>query len=83
MPRGIGPVLVLVGVGLVVVGVGSRPGTRELLEYISAHERELGFEARDPALTLADTISDDATRRRRVLDRWAALLDEQLTKESR
>jgi 6-phosphofructokinase 1 len=35
---------------LVVVGEGSRPGTRELLEYISAHERELGFELRATVL---------------------------------
>ncbi|KQT90958.1 TetR family transcriptional regulator [Marmoricola sp. Leaf446] len=44
----------------------SRPGVRELVQATLDLVRGLG---------LADTISDDAARRRRILDRWARTLD--------
>jgi AcrR family transcriptional regulator len=47
-----------------------RPGARELVQATLDLVRGLG---------LADTISDDTRRRRRILDRWARVLDEQLT----
>jgi AcrR family transcriptional regulator len=47
----------------------SEPGTRELVQATLDLVRGLG---------LADTITDDAPRRARILDRWAAVLDEQL-----
>lgn len=50
----------------------SRPGVRELVQATLDLVRGLG---------LADTISDDARRRARILDRWADTLDRAL-KES-
>jgi AcrR family transcriptional regulator len=47
----------------------SRPGTRELVQATLDLVRGLG---------LASTISDDTTRRTRILDRWAEVLEEQL-----
>ena len=47
----------------------SRPGVRELVQATLDLVRGLG---------LADTITDDARRRKRVLDRWATTLDEAL-----
>jgi AcrR family transcriptional regulator len=47
----------------------SRPGTRELVQATLDLVRGLG---------LASTISDDTTRRNRILDRWAEVLEEQL-----
>lgn len=47
----------------------SRPGTRELVQGTLDLVRGLG---------LANTISDDARRRARILDRWADVLDEHL-----
>ncbi|MGZ4455848.1 MAG: TetR/AcrR family transcriptional regulator [Nocardioides sp.] len=47
----------------------SRPGVRELVQATLDLVRGLG---------LADTISDDARRRSRILDRWAQLLDQTL-----
>jgi len=47
----------------------SVPGTRELVQATLDLVRGLG---------LANTISDDRLRRGRILDRWAALLDEHL-----
>ena len=47
----------------------SRPGVRELVQAPLDLVRGLG---------LADTISDDARRRRRILDRWADVLDREL-----
>jgi AcrR family transcriptional regulator len=47
----------------------SAPGTRELVQATLDLVRGLG---------LADTITDDARRRARILDRWAAVLDGQL-----
>ena len=44
----------------------SRPGVRELVQATLDLVRGLG---------LADTITDDARRRRRILDRWATTLD--------
>ena len=44
----------------------SRPGVRELVQATLDLVRGLG---------LANTISDDAARRRRILDRWARILD--------
>lgn len=55
----------------------SQPGARELVQGTLDMIRGLG---------LANTISDDGARRRRILDRWAQVLDEQLprrTKDSR
>ncbi|WP_342395236.1 TetR/AcrR family transcriptional regulator [Nocardioides sp. T2.26MG-1] len=50
----------------------SRPGTRELVQATLDLVRGLG---------LANTITDDARRRGRILDRWADVLDQHL-KES-
>lgn len=47
----------------------SAPGARELVQATLDLIRGLG---------LANTISDDRTRRERILDRWAELLDDQL-----
>jgi len=47
----------------------SVPGTRELVQATLDLVRGLG---------LANTISDDRLRRGRILDRWAAVLDEHL-----
>ena len=47
----------------------SRPGVRELVQATLDLVRGLG---------LANTISDDARRRARILDRWAATLDQAL-----
>jgi AcrR family transcriptional regulator len=47
----------------------SRPGVRELVQATLDLVRGLG---------LASTISDDTRRRRRILDRWAATLDQAL-----
>ena len=47
----------------------SRPGTRELVQATLDLVRGLG---------LANTISDDARRRSRILDRWAITLDASL-----
>ena len=47
----------------------SRPGVRELVQATLDLVRGLG---------LADTISDDARRRRRILDHWADVLDREL-----
>jgi AcrR family transcriptional regulator len=47
----------------------SRPGVRELVQATLDLVRGLG---------LADTISDDARRRARILDRWADTLDDSL-----
>jgi AcrR family transcriptional regulator len=47
----------------------SRPGARELVQATLDLVRGLG---------LASTISDDTRRRRRILDQWADVLDEQL-----
>ena len=51
----------------------SQPGARELVQATLDLIRGLG---------LANTISDDHTRRRRVLDRWADVLDDQLPRRS-
>ena len=47
----------------------SKPGVRELVQATLDLVRGLG---------LADTISDDARRRRRILDHWADVLDREL-----
>ncbi|QBR94488.1 TetR/AcrR family transcriptional regulator [Nocardioides euryhalodurans] len=47
----------------------SRPGSRELVQATLDLVRGLG---------LADTITDDARRRARILDHWAAVLDREL-----
>ncbi|HEY6934157.1 MAG TPA: TetR/AcrR family transcriptional regulator [Marmoricola sp.] len=47
----------------------SRGGNRELVQGTLDLVRGLG---------LANTLSDDATRRRRILDRWATVLEEEL-----
>ena len=47
----------------------SRPGTRELVQGTLDLVRGLG---------LADTITDDARRRTRILDQWADVLDREL-----
>lgn len=47
----------------------SQPGTRELVQATLDLVRGLG---------LANTISDDARRRRRILDNWADVLDREL-----
>ena len=49
----------------------SRPGVRELVQATLDLVRGLG---------LANTISDDARRRGRILDRWADTLDSALTR---
>ena len=48
----------------------SRPGVRELVQATLDLVRGLG---------LANTITDDARRRRRILDQWAVTLDDALT----
>jgi AcrR family transcriptional regulator len=50
----------------------SRPGARELVQATLDLVRGLG---------LADTLTDDARRRGRILDRWAAVLDGELVTE--
>ena len=50
----------------------SAPGNRELVQATLDLVRGLG---------LADTITDDARRRARVLDRWADVLDAHISKE--
>lgn len=47
----------------------SQPGVRELVQSTLDLVRGLG---------LANTISDDAARRRRILDQWAQVLDREL-----
>ena len=47
----------------------SRPGVRELVQATLDLVRGLG---------LANSISDDADRRRRILDHWADVLDREL-----
>ena len=47
----------------------TQPGVRELVQATLDLVRGLG---------LANTISDDTARRRRILDRWAQVLEEQL-----
>jgi AcrR family transcriptional regulator len=47
----------------------SRPGARELVQATLDLARGLG---------LANTLTDDATRRARILDEWAAVLDDRL-----
>lgn len=47
----------------------SQPGVREIVQATLDLVRGLG---------LANTVSDDARRRRRILDRWAAVLDGEL-----
>ena len=51
----------------------SRPGVRELVQATLDLVRGLG---------LANTISDDARRRKRILDRWATTLDDALEASS-
>ena len=51
----------------------SRPGVRELVQATLDLVRGLG---------LADTISDDARRRGRILDQWADILDRALKEPS-
>jgi hypothetical protein len=51
----------------------SRPGVRELVQATLDLVRGLG---------LANTISDDARRRARILDRWAITLDAALEETS-
>jgi len=48
----------------------SQPGVRELVQATLDLVRGLG---------LANTITDDARRRRRILDQWAVTLDDALT----
>jgi AcrR family transcriptional regulator len=52
----------------------SRPGVRELVQATLDLVRGLG---------LANTITDDARRRRRILDQWAVTLDDALTDDTR
>src|SRR6478735_4918989 len=52
----------------------SRPGVRELVQATLDPVRGLG---------LANTITDDARRRRRILDQWAVTLDDALTDDTR
>jgi hypothetical protein len=53
----------------------SEPGARELVQATLDLIRGLG---------LANTISNDRARRSRILDRWAALLEDELPlRESR
>ena len=47
----------------------SRPGVRELIQATLDLCRGLG---------LADTLSDDAKRRRRILDEWATVLEKEM-----
>jgi AcrR family transcriptional regulator len=51
----------------------SAPGSRELIQATLDLIRGLG---------LANTISDDQTRRSRILDRWAAVLDDELPRRT-
>jgi hypothetical protein len=51
----------------------ARPGVRELVQATLDLVRGLG---------LANTISDDARRRARILDRWAITLDAALEETS-
>nr|WP_183543385.1 TetR/AcrR family transcriptional regulator [Nocardioides albus] len=54
-----------------LLGVDERkPGVRELVQATLDMVRGLG---------LADTISDDAARRERILDRWAEVLERELS----
>ena len=50
----------------------SVPGTRELVQATLDLVRGLG---------LANTLSNDSSRRKRILDRWALVLDQQLDRE--
>ncbi len=50
----------------------SRPGTRELVQATLDLVRGLG---------LANTITDDARRRGRILDRWAEVLDARMDRK--
>jgi len=50
----------------------SRPGARELVQATLDLVRGLG---------LANTITDDARRRRRILDQWALTLDDALARD--
>ena len=52
----------------------ARPGVRELVQATLDLVRGLG---------LANTITDDARRRRRILDQWAVTLDDALTDDTR
>jgi AcrR family transcriptional regulator len=52
----------------------SQPGARELVQATLDLIRGLG---------LANTISDDKARRKRVLDRWADVLDDELPRRSK
>lgn len=57
---------------LAVAGLGAdedEPGTRELVQATLDLVRGLG---------LANTLSNDAARRKRILDRWADVLDKEL-----
>jgi hypothetical protein len=51
----------------------SRPGARELVQATLDLARGLG---------LANTITDDAARRTRILDHWADVLDDHLHPDS-
>jgi AcrR family transcriptional regulator len=51
----------------------SKPGARELVQATLDLIRGLG---------LANTISDDQARRRRILDRWAEVLDDELPRRT-
>ena len=52
----------------------SRPGARELVQATLDLIRGLG---------LANTISNDQARRARILDRWAAVLEDELPRRSK
>ena len=52
----------------------SQPGARELVQATLDLIRGLG---------LANTISDDRSRRKRILDRWADVLDDELPRRAR
>ena len=52
----------------------SQPGARELVQATLDLIRGLG---------LANTISNDATRRARILDRWAAVLEDDLPRRTK
>ncbi|WP_246004109.1 TetR/AcrR family transcriptional regulator [Nocardioides marmoriginsengisoli] len=52
----------------------SQPGSRELVQATLDLIRGLG---------LANTISNDQARRSRILDRWAAVLDDELPRRSK
>lgn len=51
-----------------------RPGVRELVQATLDLVRGLG---------LANTITDDTSRRKQILDQWARVLDEQLSAEGK